>query len=437
MKLEINQLLRATFKDSDLIHKIPEEVLPGLEFRIINEMKSQLKLSIEPTLQSVARSILDDIKPELKPEFLELIKKIKEADQIDESTQMLMLHKARREANRKLMRLLCTIEEEGTKEEKEILKRMEDLKLDIQEDFARPISANDYKALVRIEEQEVQIDVDWFKDNGITFKRKVLYAIITMTNGGKTILKTWLAFELLKQGQHILFLAQEEPKEDTIRRIHQQALNLSEEQYHALTKEDFNFVGEKFNRLSQEKGWGTFWVAEWSGIKIDLLKKKVEQLEEEHNIVLDGIIIDYAKLIDVNTKSTQEWERLGKVFAELKALAMKQDKWIITSMQLNREASQSMINKGTTPDLFDVAGAYEATHHVNYAWVARLHYTDLQDHSPNENTVKGTFVLTVQKEKYGNLHRGDSCSFQWTADHRLTQRPPTPTAGDMADAFLV
>ena len=421
MKLDTVQLLRAGLERPELVPQIPEEILSGWEQRFITEMRLQTQLGIKPTLQSVTKSIYDAVDAKQKPEIQALSLQIKGAGKLDSSSQQLMLFKARREATRRLMQLLLTITEEGTKEEAQILNRIEALKADIVEQFAKPVNAKQYDQLVKLDEREAWIDVDWFKDNGVSIKSKVLYAIITMTNGGKTIIKTWLAFELMKAGQNVLFLAQEEPKEDAIRRIHQQALGLTEKEYKQLTEKGFEFIGQKFNALCEEKKWGNIWVAEWSGIQVDLLKQYVEALEKTEGQTIDGIIIDYAKLINVTTKTTQEWERVGKVFQELKTLAMQTDKWILTSIQLNREASERMVTRGQTPDLFDVAGAYEATHHVNYAIVAQLRYSEMNEPNPDANTIRGTFDLTVQKEKYGDLHKGATMRFNWTADNTLTQ----------------
>ena len=427
MKLNKTQLLRASLKNGELIKSIPVEILTGLEQQFVLEIQSQIDLQIQPTLQSVTRSLVDQTKPEHRPQIIELASLIQKADVIDSSTQQLQLYAARRLAHRKLMQLLLTIDEPDTKEERELHLRIDQLKLDIATQFSKPTNARDWSLLQKQDEKEVYLDIEWLKQNRVPIKSKVLYGIITMTNGGKTILKTWLAFELLKQGQNILFLAQEEPKEDCIRRIHQQALRLSEDEYRDLTKEGFEFVGQKFNAMSDERGWGNIFVAEWAGIKIDLLKQYASDLEKEADLKIDGIVIDYAKLVNTNTKSNQEWERVGKVFEELKVLAMQTDRWIITSMQLNREASEKMIQKGTTPDLYDVAGPYEATHHINYAWVARLRYSEYDEPNPDANTIRGTFDLTVQKEKYGNLHKGATMRFNWHGDHTLVESPrPTP-----------
>jgi len=425
MKLEINQLLKASFNNLDLIKEIPTECLDGYQQRCLVEMAKQLTQGIPPSLESVARSIADELKPNEKPEFLQCIKRISEAQKIDTATQALQMQAARMRASRKCVQILAQLDEDAYKEQQELYARIQQLQTETEERFSPPVSVRDYKTLEQIEQREVELMIDWFRDNNVPIKSKVLYAIITTTNGGKTILKTWLAFELVKVGENILFLAQEEPYQDCVRRIHQQALGLSEEAYHTATKDSFESVGKQYNLLADQKGWGNIWVVEWTNITVDQLKKKIEDFEKEEKVIINGIVIDYAKLIETSSNTKAEWERLGKVFAELKGLAMRMDKYIWTSIQLNREASQALVSKGTTPDLHDVAGAFEATHHVNYALVARLQY----DNGPLEE-ILGNFNLTVQKSKYGKLRKGSEMRFQWTDDHTLTQAP-APTANDV------
>jgi len=431
MKLEINQILKASFKNYDLITRIPTECLDAYQFRICSEIEKQLQANVDATLQSVARSIADELKPELKPEFLKLIKAIHDASDIDTATQTLQLQAARTIAISKTVKLLAVLDDEAHKEKVQLYKRLDELRETSIEYFAKPISAKDYTALQKLEQEQVTLAIDWFTKNGVTINSKVVYAIITMTNGGKTIIKTWLAFELIKQGQNILFLAQEEPYQDTIRRIHQMALGLSEDQYTMITKEGFDVVGQQYNKVAEARGYGDIYVVEWSAITTRDLKQQIEKLEKEEATRIHGVVIDYAKLIDTKTKTSQEWERIGKVFQEIKTLAMEMNKYFITSIQLNREASQKMMRQGQTPDITDVAGAYEAVQHVNYAIAAKLTISDLRDEVMTDQTILGSFELSIQKQKYGRLKTGDSKRFQWTADHMLTEQPDiTPNTHD-------
>lgn len=430
MKIEIKSLLKTSFRNQTLVNQIPDACLDPLELRCLLEMKLQIKQGVTPSIESVTRSLIAKVQPTDKKPLLNLIQEISKSSVLDRPSQQLQLQAARFRAQRKLVQILSQLDEDNTQEADSIWKELDQLRKQDVDNRPQPISARDWRKIEKLESDEVNLMIDWFRDNGVTIKKKVLYAFITMTNGGKTILKTWMAFELMKVGQNILFLAQEEPYQDTIRRIHQQALDMSEKEYAAETKDGFDHIGKRFDAMSKEKGWGQIWVVEWPGITIAALKQEVLTLEEEQEIVIDGLVIDYAKLVQSESKSTQEWERLGKIFTELKQLAMETNKWVFTSMQLNREATKQMLEKNRMPNLADVAGAYDATHACNYVWAARLDYEEnraLED-------VKGTFTLSVQKQKYGDLRLGDDMQFQWTHDHTLNQRPQM-TANDVEIPF--
>ena len=423
MQIEINSLIKTSFRSQTLVNQIPEICLDPLQLRLVLEMKLQIKQGITPSIESVTRSLMSSIQQIDKKPLLSLIQAISKSGLLDRPSQQLQLIAARIKAQRKLVQLLSQIEEDDHKEAAAIWKELDQIRNVDLEARPEPISARDWRKLERIEHDEVNLMIDWFRDNGVTIKKKVLYAFITMTNGGKTILKTWMAFELMRVGQNVLFLAQEEPYQDTIRRIHQQALELSEKEYAVETKDGFDNVGKRFEAMSKEKGWGQIWVVEWPGISIEALKQEVLTLEEEQEVTIDGLVIDYAKLVQTDNKSTQEWERLGKIFTELKQLAMENNKWIFTSMQLNRDATKQMLERGRMPNLSDVAGAYDATHACNYVIAAVL---KTEENRALEG-VRGTFTLSVQKEKYGDLRLGDNMQFQWTDDHSLNQRPQMET----------
>ena len=116
MKLEINQLLKASFNNLDLIKEIPTECLDGYQQRCLVEMAKQLTQGIPPSLESVARSIADELKPNEKPEFLQCIKRISEAQKIDTATQALQMQAARMRASRKCVQILAQLDEDAYKE---------------------------------------------------------------------------------------------------------------------------------------------------------------------------------------------------------------------------------------------------------------------------------------------------------------------------------
>lgn len=422
MKLD---LLKTGFKIPTLLTEIPHEVLDGIETEIIGEYFKQTRIATQPTIKSVLQELITDDNRQTIKAFTDQFKNAKE---LDLAQQQIALFKIRSQASRKVIEKIYTLQDqEGTEKDIEILyDRLTELKHRKEDQLQLPINAKHWEELQKSEEEEIMLHIDWFKNNNVPIKKKVLYSFIATTNGGKTILKTWFAHELIKTGSNVLYLAQEEPREDTIRRIHQSTLDLTEHQYRKQTENGFEDVGKRFNKESEKEGYGNLYVVEWPGIKISRIRQYLNDHQKQHNETIDALIIDYGKLVETdNAKaSKQEWERIGLIFKELKELAMKENVAVITSIQLNRESSKDLVEKGLTADLFDVAGAWEATHHVNYVWAVRLQYPDIEvDVEPeNPNQIKGIYTLTVQKQKYGDLRKGDWMQFQWLSSHRLLQR---------------
>lgn len=434
MKLD---LIKTAFKEPTIFKDLPEECLDGIEIQIIKEYYKQTKFISEPSLKTVIKELNT---PELEGALRGFVSQISKASVLTPAETELALFKLRTQAQFKVveqMYLLQQNEKASDKDFEELNERLQELKNKKAEQLDLPVNAKQYDKLQRAEEEEIWLNIDWLKNNEVPIKKKVLYSFIATTNGGKTILKTWFAFKLIEVGQNVLYLAQEEPYSDTIRRIYQTALGITESQYKEKTKETFEDVGKEFTKLSEERGYGNIYVAEWPGVKVSKIKEYLKRHKKDHEENIDALIVDYGKLVETDSpkKNSQEWERIGLIFKELKELAMKSNIAVITSIQLNRESSKALVEKGQTADLFDVAGAYEATHHVNYCWSVKLTYPDaegLEFDLNNPNTIKGKYELTVQKQKYGNLRKGDSREFTWLSDHSLDEI--TITDMDMTDA---
>ena len=419
------EIIKAAFKNANLFREIPFEVLDDLEKTIISEWYKQSKIIDTPTLESVSMNLLAQNISGMEP----LLEGISHAKDIDTASQEIVLFGLRTEAQTKIVQQLSVLITEGnnTADIEALYTRLEELrtKKDIQVQL--PVNAKNYKALVKAEESEIYTMISWLTDNKVPIKKKVLYSFIATTNGGKTILKTWFAYELLRVGQNVLYLAQEEPYSDTIRRIYQAALGLTEDAYADMTRDGFDEVGELFRKVSDERGYGNFYAVEWPGVQISSVRQYLKRHKEQYNESIDAVIVDYGKLVETSTpkKNYAEWERIGQIFKELKEMAMKEDIIVVTSVQLNKEASKLLAEKGQTAGLYDVAGAYEAMHHVNYVFSVRLKILPTDKLTVNyydSNRFLGAYTLTVQKSKYGNLKEGDSGTFLWLADHTLDYR---------------
>jgi hypothetical protein len=414
-------ILKTGFKNPKLFSEIPSEVLTDTEALIVKEYTRQLKLTDKPTLKSVAM----ELRAAQPAGFQGVVKGIADADVLDTASQQVALFRLRTEAIIKITKQISLCEPDT--DVSDLTARIVELSKEKRVQYADPINAENWQALTHSEEEEIKVNIPWLVDNDVPLKKKVLYSFIATTNGGKTVLKTWLSVQILKTGSNVLYLAQEEPSSDTIRRVYQTALGITEIQYKELTKDGFEEVGKRYVELAKEKNWGKIYVAEWSGIRIDQIKLYLEKHKEEIGTTIDAVVVDYGKLVEISDprKQLQEWERIGIIFKELKELAMSENVCVVTSIQLNREASRALGQRGTVPDLYDVAGAYEATHHVNYVWAVKLEYPQLDGLEPEPDSpykLKGTYTLTVQKQKYGNLRKGDGMRFDWLSDHDLIQR---------------
>ena len=418
MKLE---LIRTGLEQEAILYQIPYEILDPLEQDFIEIYKAQKQITDKPTLRTVAHEMYQ--KWESDPMVKNLLSSLHQSRVLDTAEAEIAVFKLRSKAIFKLLQQAASEEDLDPKERNKILQRVQKLSEEKEEQYHKPVNATNWQVLTTAEEEEIWIGVDWFKNNAVPFKKKVFYSFIATTNGGKTILKTWIAHKLIEAHKNVLYLAQEEPYSDTIRRIHQITLGLSETQYAKMTKKDFKEVGVKYINESTKRGYGQFFVAEWPGIKISTIKDKILEYREQA-IEIDALVVDYGKLVDTSTtkKNQQEWERIGSIFQELKQLAMDLNIVVITSVQLNRISSQKLVKNGIMADLFDVAGAYEAMQAINYVWSVRLQQNSSEDiDEMNPNSIQGMYTLMVQKQKYGKLRKGDSRSFRWKCDHSLEE----------------
>lgn len=422
---EINQILRAAAQYPELFNDIPREVLDATQQQICYTWLQQADKQDKVSYQSVLRQLQTELNQEEFNAARLCVLEISQADVLDQGSQEWALDYLREKAKWKIIQQLATVDSKEPKANQTInamLTRITELEEASSAKLQEPVKARDWQSIVKTEEEEIWSGIDWLDNADVPFKKKVLYALIAMTNGGKTVLKTWLATQLVKQGKNVLYLAQEEPYQDVLRRCHQIALNVDEQEYKELTREGFERVGIEFTKKCEESNWGDLYATEWAGKTVDYIDSWLKRHTRNGGSNIDVIVVDYAKLLGIKDekRNQQEWERIGKIFASLKSLAMQHNIVVITSLQLNREASKALLEKGRTPDLADVAGAYEATHHANYVWAANLHMVDT-DEGQGGNKLLGRYTLTVQKSKYGLLRKGSQAIFDWTADHNLVQ----------------
>ena len=419
--MSILNIIKQGLKKPELLDKIPHEVLDPLELEIILEYKSQSKITQQPTLRSLATELNNTT--EHKAGIRAIIGGIAKATELDPAETDLALFRLNMRAKTKVLQLLNTGEPDQKTHDR-LIDRLNELHRFKPSQWMKPINVMDYKAIEQVEEEEINLLINWFKDNDVPIKKKVLYTFIATTNGGKTVIKTWFATELVKAGANVLYLAQEEPYQDTIRRIYQSALGLSETQYKEATVDGFDTIGERYVQHANKHSYGKIDIVEWTNRPVDEIAREIEQRNQNEDLYSwDAVVIDYGTLVETSNprKNLQEWERVGSIFQELKQMAMKHNIAVVTSIQLNRQATEKLIESNKTPELHDVAGAYAATMAANYIWAVTLQNVEAEINMSDPNTMRGIYTLTVLKHKYGNLRKGDRRGFRWYTTHDLQE----------------
>lgn len=414
------ELLRTCINKPQLFYDLPTEAFDGPTNYLIDRFKQQAKLIDKPTLHSIVREIIkteENVKT--REDIINLTKQIQEAEVLDSAQLDLAIHEVLIDAKHTIFKRIAILIEAGADDQslQQLQRRLTKLQdTNKKERYLRPIGVTDYDKLQEYEVEELVSTIKWLNDNNVKFRKKDLYALIAHTNGGKTIVSTWMALQLSKAGHSVLYLAQEESRTETLRRVYQACLGLTKHQYENMSKERLEYL---FNQYIEIEGFGRFDVVEWPGISVSRLIQEVDEIEEEMNFKYDTVFIDYSRHISTTQKSNANWEAIGKVFEELKTWAMLTNKLVFTAVQLNRESSAKFINRpagqpAPLMDVTDVSGAFESTHWCQYIWgisfdegVSRT----AAEARPTDS--KGTFRFQVVKQKHGDLGFGDIQSYRF------------------------
>lgn len=421
--MSLLRVLKHAVKVPEIFDQIPNEILDPLELEFILEFKGQQQITPKPTLRSLATGLLD--RSELRSGVRTLVTGIKDAEALDAAELDMELFRLNIQAKTRIIRELSTPDLDDRTHNK-LMARLTELHQYKPSQWMKPINATDWEKMEIIEHEEINLLINWFRSNDVPLKKNNLYTFIATTNGGKTVIKTWFATELVKTGSNVLYLAQEEPYQDTMRRIYQTALNLSEHQYKELLKDGgYQPIAERYDAIKSEKGWGNIDIVMWTNRPVGEIEREVEKwnTNEDAPYKWDAIVIDYGTLIETSStrKNLAEWERLGSIFAELKRLAMNQSIVVITSVQLNKQATEKLVESNRVPELHDIAGAFSIAQHTNYIIAVTLIPTEGEINLKDPNVVRGIYTLTVLKQKYGNLRKGDRRAFRWYTTHNLQE----------------
>jgi len=194
------------------------------------------------------------------------------------------------------------------------------------------------------------IMLDKITNGGIS--PKTLTVLLGGTGVGKTLVKTHLASQYLKQGMDVLYITMEMSEERIAERVDANLLDIDIGDLHMLPKDDFKKRLDKLNI-------GKLIVKEYptAGAHVGNFRALLRELQIKKDFVPQVIILDY---LNICSSSRVKWAAnmntyiyIKSIAEEVRGLAVECNVPIITSSQLNREGYTS-----SDPDLSNTSESF-------------------------------------------------------------------------------
>ena len=181
---------------------------------------------------------------------------------------------------------------------------------------------------------------------------KTLTVILGGTGVGKTLVKTHLACQYLKQGLDVLYITMEMAEERIAERIDANLMDIDIDQLYLLPKDSFQ---KKLNKLDI----GKLVIKEYptAGAHTGNFRALIRELKIKKDFTPKVIILDYLNICASSrvkwTASMNSYIYIKSIAEEIRGLAVECNVPIITSSQLNREGFAS-----SDPDLTNTSESF-------------------------------------------------------------------------------
>ena len=181
---------------------------------------------------------------------------------------------------------------------------------------------------------------------------KTLTVLLGGTGVGKTLVKTHLASQYIKQGMNVLYITMEMSEERIAERVDANLLDIDIGDLHMLSKDDFKKRLDKLNI-------GKLIVKEYptAGAHVGNFRALIRELKIKKDFVPHVIILDY---LNICSSSRVKWAAnmntyiyIKSIAEEVRGLAVECNVPVITSSQLNREGYSS-----SDPDLSNTSESF-------------------------------------------------------------------------------
>ncbi len=218
-----------------------------------------------------------------------------------------------------------------------------------------------------------------------------LIIIAGETSQGKTSLAVSMMRNASFSGAKIAMYSMEMKKEQITARILSMESGVPANQimYSRLTDSQIQAIDKRIGKLS---GKGIYF-DDRSTSNIDTIISSIRYMKLKFGI--DGAIVDYLQILNVNMKGVNKEQQMGDVARKLKNLAKELDIWIIALSQLNRDTVNPIPNIARLRDSGQIAEAADVV-----ILVYRPEYYDKNRRYPepfSNASTEGTAMIDIAK----------------------------------------
>ena len=245
--------------------------------------------------------------------------------------------------------------------------------------------------------------LDKITGGGIT--PKTLTVFLGGTGVGKTLVKTHLAAQYVKQGFDVLYITLEMSQEKIAERIDANLLDVDIDQIRFLPRESFNSKIEKM--MNSTRNFGRLIIKEYptSGAHVGNFRSLLRELKIKKRFTPQIVILDYLNICSSNrvkwTANMNTYVYIKSIAEEIRGFAVESKVPVITSSQLNREGYMS-----SDPDLSNISESFglPATADLMLAIVAKednggqLMFKQLKNRY-SDATINAKFMLGMNKKR--------------------------------------
>ena len=192
-----------------------------------------------------------------------------------------------------------------------------------------------------------------------------LMIVMAAMKEGKSVFLLNSAWHAHKRGKNILFVTIEMNKDQVERRYDSRDSDLF---YSAIRDGKLTQQEEKIYQkcLDQQKNnSGIFFVYDTFRISAEGIKAQLRELD----FPVDLLVVDYLGIMESDQRGGENWEKIGRIAGELKALAKELCIPVLTAAQVNRGGVK---NKGNKYEIEDVGLSFLILAHCDIAMSIRI-----------------------------------------------------------------